>query len=253
MDIIQAIYIVASLTMGFCFLMFVLIIAGKDIGMAFNIFFNRRGSHVFIANTNRNISHYYRTPKEDKFKFNKVHYITNPDKAMNLSRKDREKVYFYMMKKRERLTKKINELREKEKTATDQYNKIDEKDLNRNLVFQQIKYYQDTRKVFEEQLKIKQENYFFGKRPAFFYIEGDPIPKNFHEFYSALDCKIVDNLVSRGISAAPTQKQETEIRNLKLYLLVACIGAALAAYFAFRNNAAILEICQSLGLPCKIS
>jgi hypothetical protein len=251
MNIIAAIYIVFGVTMGFSLLFITLWIAGKDIVLAFMRKLMPRGCDVYIANPTRNVSHYYKVPKDGIFKIKGLPYITNPEKTINLTAEERERVMDYVLRREERLKKRIAELDEKKKSLEVLYNSdIDEK--QKFFLMSQISHYKDTITNLNDKLRLKQENYFKDKRPAFFYIEGDPIPKDFYEYYSLLDSKMVDNLVSRSISQPPSKKQESDIHLMKLLVIGAAIAAAAAAFFAFRNNGMLGDLCRHLGAACKM-
>ena len=67
-----------------------------------------------------------------------------------------------------------------------------------------------------------------------------------------MDCKIIDNLVSRAKSQPPNKKQEKDIDTIKMLVIGAAIAAAVAGFFAFRNNSMIAEICRITGAACNI-
>ena len=226
MEIIGVIYLVLGLTFGLTFLIVLGMVAGRDILMAFQRRFQRKGCDVYVANTNRNISHYYLTPKEGVFKIKKLPYVTNPEKTMNLTEETQLKVTEYITKKESRLGKRIIEFEQKQKGIDSAYQRC--KDQRQKFQLRaQYEHFESQIVKFKDQLRNKQENYFKDKRPAFFYIENDPIPKDFYEFYSSLDSKIVDNLVSRAKSQPPNKKQEGDIQTIKMLVIGAAIASAM--------------------------
>lgn len=247
----QVIYIIFFATIGLTFIVITLVIAGKDILLAFKRKIFTRGCDVYVANPTRNISHYYKVPKNGIFRIDKLPYITNPEKTLNLSPIERKKVIDGLLNREIRLKGRIAEVNKKKRNLEIMHEQSkDEK--QKFFIMSQIKHFESVAKELEDKLRMKQENYFKDKRPAFFYIDGDPIPKDFYEYYSALDSKMVDNLVSRSISRPPDEKSQGDINKMKLIVMVAMGAAILAAYLAFRNNAAIGDICVSMGLACGL-
>ncbi|KKL22729.1 hypothetical protein LCGC14_2432560, partial [marine sediment metagenome] len=222
-----------------------------DILMAFKRWFDKKGCDVYVANTNRNITHYYLRPKENKFKIDKLPYITNPDKTMNFTDDTKLRINIALKDKAERLKARIDEYKGKQKEITDMYNKSESPQQKFQLK-SQYEHFEDLIIKLTAQLRVKQENYFKDKRPAFFYMENDPIPKDFYEYMSPMDCKIVDNLVSRAKSQPPNKKAERDIDTIKMLVIGAAIAAAVAGFFAFRNNSMIAEICRITGAACNI-
>ncbi len=249
MDFVSIMYIVLGSTIGLTFFILLLVVAGKDILMAFQRRFNPRGCDVYVANTNRNISHYYLTPKEGVFKIKKLPYITNPDKTMNLTEDTRDRIKDSMFNKKEKIKARIKEYESRQ----DEIDKLYRASKNPQQKFQfksQYEHFESLIVKLKNQLRVKQENYFKDKRPAFFYMENDPIPKDFYEYMSPMDSKIVDNLVSRAKSQPPNKKQETDINTIKLLVVAAAIAASIAAFFAFKQDSMIGEICRAVGATC---
>ncbi len=251
MEIMGVMYIVLGLTFGLTIFVFIGVIAGKDILMAFKRFFDKKGCDVYVANTNRNITHYYLRPKENTFKIDKLPYITNPEKTMNFTDDTKLKIDISLKDKAERLKARINEYRKKQKEITDMYNKSKASPQKFQLK-SQYEHFEDLIVKLTAQLRVKQENYFKDKRPAFFYMEGDPIPKDFYEYMSPMDCKIVDNLVSRAKSQPPNKKAEHNIDIIKMWVMAAAIAAGVAAFFAFKQDSMIGEICRATGAACNM-
>lgn len=251
MELMGIMYLVLGLTFGLTIFVFVGIIAGKDMLMAFKRWFDRKGCDVYVANTNRNISHYYMRPKEGVFKIKKLPYITNPDKTMNYTDETLLRIKDALSNKEGKLNKRIREYESKQ----DEIDLVYKSAKNPQQKFQlkaQYEHFESLIIKLTNQLRIKQENYFKDKRPAFFYMENDPIPKDFYEYMSPMDSKIVDNLVSRAKSQPPNKKQESDIQTIKLLVVGAAIAAAVAGYFAFRNQSSIAEICRAVGAACKL-
>lgn len=250
MEIITVIYIVFFSVIMFSLMFAVLWVSGRDIYLAFKRRFLPRGCDVYLVNQTRTISHYFMTPKEGVFRIKKLPYVTNPEKVMNLTEEERKSVLDALLKRKQRFQGRINEFEGKVKLLREQL-KITKDEKTKFFIKSKIEHHNSIIKEFKDKLRIKQENYFKDKRPAFFYIENDPIPKDFHEALTPLDSKMVDNLVSRSISAPPSgAKTEQDIKNMKLYLLGAAIAAGLAAFMAVQNNGMITQICTSVGAAC---
>lgn len=251
MDLITVMYLVVGVVIAFTVVLLLVMIAGKDIVMAFKRRFSPRGCDVFIANTNRNLSHYYLTPKDNTFRIDNLPYITNPEKTMNLTEVEKLKVVDSMMQREKRLNEKVVIMEQKVREINLMKGKAKDAGQINNLNAQ-IEHFKGIIAETKSKLRIKQENYFNNKRPAFFYIEGDPIPKDFYEWYSTLDAKMVDNLVSRAITQPPNKKTESDIEFMKMIIIGAGIAAVVAAFFAFRNNSILMEICKNAALKCGI-
>ncbi len=251
MELMGIMYLVLGLTFGLTFVVFIGVIAGKDILMAFKRWFDKKGCDVYVANTNRNISHYYLRPKENVFKINKLPYITNPDKTMNYTDETLLRIKDALLKKDIRIKGRISEYEGKQKDIKNTY-KLAKTPQHKFQLKSQYEYFESLIIKLKNQLRIKQENYFKDKRPAFFYTEGDPIPKDFYEYMSPMDCKIVDNLVSRAKSQPLNKKQENDINTIKMLVIGAAIAAAVAAFFGFKQDSMIVEICKAVGAACNM-
>lgn len=251
MDIITMLWVFVGFFFAFAILGFVTIIAGKDIMTAMVRFFSKKGCDVFIANTNRNISHYYRTPKDGQFKIDKLLYITNPEKTLNLSSEDRTKVMDAITQRSARLKKRIQEYTDKIEELEAMIDKGMSK-KEKHLILSQISSINKAIESTKNLLRNKEENYFSRKKPAYFYIEGDPIPKDFYEYYSALDSRIIDNIVSGSISKNDAVRTDEKIDKQKMWITAGAIAAMIAAFCAFRAMSMLETICTNQGLNCGL-
>jgi len=240
-------YLVMGISMFMGIVFVVAWVAGKDILMAFYRRFRTKGCDVFIANSNRNISHYYKVPKDNKFKIGGLPYVTNPEKTMNLSDADKDRIIDALKKREERLKQRITSLQRKKQVIDAQY-KASTNPQQKFMLQAQSAQIEVHIKKFQSMLRVKQENYFKDRRPAFFYIEGDPVPKDFYEYYSEMDSKILDNLLSRAISQAPSQKTEQDIKLLKMFLIGTIGAAVIAAFLAYRNMTVLEQITKHFGI-----
>lgn len=251
MDIVQVMYIIVGVMMAFTALLVLVIIAGKDILMAFQRRFTPRGCEVFVAGTNRNLSNYYLTPKENKFRIGGLPYITNPEKIFNLSNDTKLQVVDSIMRNRESIKKRLKELRD-EKSSLEQHRKTLDNDNQKSIVDVKIISVEDNMTELENRKLVKQQNYFKDKRPAFMYIEGDPVPKDLYQFTSNIDAKVMDNMMSRSITEPKDMKKEMDINFMKILLYMAIGAAGVAAILAVRNNTMLMELCRAAGLVCNM-
>jgi len=249
MGILAIMYLIMGLLIFFGVLGVLVIIAGKDIIMAFERRFMPRGCDVFVANTNRNISHYYKKPEENQFKIDNLPYVTNPEKTMNLSDFQRKMVVDSLLRRQERIQRRINDLIAKKQPLLKML-KASNNEQEVLAIKAEVERIDGIMQTFEKKLLSRLENYFKDKRPAFFYIEGDPVPKDFYEFYSALDCRIVDNLISRAISRPPDAKDIRDYTMMKYACYAAAAGSAIAIFLAFRLQTMLGGICTQLGAQC---
>lgn len=248
-SIILVMYVILGVVFGLTMFVIVMVVAGKDILMAFKRWIFKRGCDVYLANQTRTISHFYMVPKDGVFRIRDNPYITNPEKTMNLTDEERNRVMDYILKREKRIHDRITDVNEKI-SKLDSLLEISKSEKQKYFIKSQIQNYKGVVKEYQDKLRLKQENYFKDKRPAFFYIEGDPIPKDFYEYYSALDSKMVDNLVSRSISQPADKKADSDVKLMKMLVIGAAIAAAVAAFFAFQNNSAVHEICRVVGGTC---
>lgn len=246
------IYLVFFIMIIFTIFIMIMVIAGKDILMAFRRKMIPTGCDVFMANSNRNMSHYYMKPKEGKFVIDKLPYVTNPEKTMHFAEVDKLKILDALLKKETRIKDKIKDFQQK-KEEVDALIKTTKQDSIKFQLQSQSKHFE---KIIEETralLETKQESYYNQRRAAYFFIEGDPIPKDFYEYYSSVDNKILDNVVSRSITQPQEiAKQQQTIDALKKLIWFAVIAGAIAALLAFSNSNMLTQLCQSAGLECKL-
>ena len=251
MNLISVMWIVLGTLLFFMIFFVLFFIAGRDIVMAFKRKFFVKGCEVYIANPNRNVSHYYQTPKENTFRIDSLLYVTNPEKTMNLSEVDKVRINFSLAERENKLKERINTL-EQRKAVLIPISKTITNEEQRMIVLAEIEKINGNIALFKGKIKFRQEVYYKDKRPAFFFIEGDPIPKDFYEYYSELDSKMVDNLISRALTSNPKQDGEQDIKWIKLLLYGSIIASGIAAFMAFKSSAGVAEICKHLGLSCGV-
>jgi hypothetical protein len=232
----------------------VMVISGKDIFFAFKRVFSKNGSDVFIANTNRVITHFFKVPKDDAFIINGQKYITNPDKCMNLNEIDKIRVYESMNKKAIRLQARISEIDAKIELLQGFINTT--KDDSEKIVYQsELIRHQSIKETYEAKLKERINNYFNRRRQCYFYLEGDAIPKDFYEYYSQIDNQILDNMLVRAISRPVDLSQEQLVKTLnfvKLGIVVCAVLLLISVALNFLNYRSIDLICAKVGANCKL-
>lgn len=252
MDIVGIIYTIFGVTFLIAIFIMLGFVAGKDILMAFKRKFDPYGCDVWIANSNKNMSHYYLRPKDGKFKIQNLPYITNPEKTMNYADLDKLTVVDSIMKKEKRINEKLA-IFEKNKEELQQMLKEAKNDQQKFQIQSQIKKIESDVADTKELLDTKQENYYNQRRAAYFYIEGDPIPKDLFEWYSAVDAKILDNTIARSITQPQeVTKQQEQINKLRILLLMALAAAGAAAILALQNSSGITALCEQAGLKCAL-
>ncbi len=95
----------------------ILVVSGKSIFFDFYRRMFPKGCDVYIINGNRQLSHFYRIPKDGVFRIAKKMYITNPDKIMSLSDDMKKEIAEKIVKKEKSFDKRIKEFEVKRKTA----------------------------------------------------------------------------------------------------------------------------------------
>lgn len=257
MEMILQLYLILGIFTTFILVLVVLIIAGRDIFFAFFRRFTTKWNDVFIVNPNRQISHYYKKSEDGVFKVDKKMYITNPEKLLGLSddmikdirekmslgRKKIENRIAKFNKKKENIEKKIRMLADVPENVT----ALD----TLNLLVQEI---DNKIETLQGKLQEREKGYYFRKRGAYFYIEGDPIPKDFYEFFTELDSVQLENVIIRAQTKDPKAiaNLEKQIVWLKRFIIFCLIAGAIAGFFAFRNNAMLQEIAKNLGVQISL-
>ena len=233
MEFIVMVYLVVFTTMFGSVGIFVLSIAGKDMFFAIKRWAIRKGSDIYLINKNRNVSYFYKVPKDDVFKIGGKSYITNPDKVTNLSEIEKLQVVDSITKTTEKFKERIKKVDEKIALLNTTMRTLT-KDSQKNTHIAEIARLNGIKDLYEQKLSARVQNYFKDKRRAFFYIEGDPVPKDMYEFYSEVDCQIMDNLVSRSISTPPELQDNKDLKKLKLLVLLSVAAGGIAVVMCFK-------------------
>jgi len=237
----------------FLIMAIILIIAGKDIIMALKRFVVKQGSDVFILNSTRNMDHFYKVPKDHKFYIKDTLYVTNPEKVLNLCEVDKLKVIESIKKTRQNIKSRINTLDHKIEIAKNTVRNITD-EAQKNIYYAEIERLKQIKLSFESKLDDRVKNYFNRRRSAFFYIEGDPVPKDMFEFYSELDSKIFDNLLKGALSEPPQLPNMFDDKSFKIFKIILFATALLSVVgviVGFLSVSWVREICTAVGGNCN--
>jgi len=251
MNIIIMMYLILAVFSFFAGVLVLGWISGKSILMDFRRILIRKGCDVYITNSNRNISHYYKVPKNDAFKIEGQTYITNPEKTLNLTSVDKLRVLISVTNFEKRIKNRIIQIDKKivYLKSVMEIKKSKKEDVS--IYKAEIEKLGDSKKILDNKLKQKLNNYFYNKRPAYLYTEGDPVPKDLHEFLTDQDAVILDNLVSRSMSQPVGLKENTKQMNfLKIMMVICLVAVVVCAGLCFRNATALIKICTNLGAGC---
>ncbi len=180
-------------------------------------------------------------------------YITNPDKLLSMSDKmikeAQEKMSLGLKilkanikrkeQKREIILKKVKAL----KNVPNSLPLIDKFQL-------QITAIEDRIELLKSRLKERINNYWFDKRGAYFYIEGDPVPKDFFSFYTEMDSVQLENVIMRAQTKDPKNLAglEKNVVWIKKFIIFALIGAGVCAFLALKNGTMLQDIGTHLGV-----
>jgi hypothetical protein len=251
MDIVTIAYIIIGVMFYLTLNLTVLVIAGKDIWLAIKRFFIKTGNFVYIVNSNRNISKYYLRPKDNLFRINKFPYMVNPEKAMDLSHFDKIRLIESMKLKEKRLNLRISEIEHKINVL----NVTIQQTKDQNLIYTtsaEIERLKGVLVSLQDKLNKKVNQYFLRGRSTYFYIEGDCIAKDFHEFYSLIDGQILDNVIARSISKPVKPQDQTQMTLIFVLIIVIVIIMIVIIFMMYKQNGSINQICGNMGLNCKM-
>lgn len=211
----------------------IVVLCMKDIIIALKRLFKPRGCDVYIINQSRQMLHLYSVPKDGRFIINEKTYITNPNKILNLDEKTSQKVSAGLKKRRENIELLIKSLDSKQNEYASQIKKLTDDKRTEGLseLNAAIETISQRINLLKEDLESGEEYFYHRKRATFFYIEGDPVPKNLFDNYSEVDCNIIDNLIASCLTA-DAKLTITEIKKLtngiKLWLYISA-GAGVVA------------------------
>ena len=123
-----------------------------------------------------------------------------------------------------------------------------------NCLYQLLEKLNQRISILKTKLDTREQLYYNQRRGAFFYIEGDPIPKDFHELYTEMDSIAIDNVIARSMTKDPklVKNMEKEIKIIKFLIIVTGICAAGALVLGILLKTDIQTIAQSLGVTLTL-
>ena len=257
MDVMTTMYLSIGGFMVFSVGIVILVVSGKSIFYDFYRKVRPKGVDVFVVNSNRQISQHYKVPKDGQIKINKLMYFTNTDKVMSLSDDMKKEVVEGIRKKNVKIKELIKDFEDKKKNAEELLSKIDDNAINKGEI-EQFKEYIETLnqriKILKEKLNTREQVYYNQRRGAFFFIEGDPIPKDFHEQYTEMDCITIDNVIARSMTKDPkaVRNMEKELKILKFLIIVTGICAAGALVLGILLKTDITTMARSMGVTLTL-
>lgn len=257
LGIVGIIYLTVGGMIVFGLGMVVLIISGKSIYHDFKARLFPKGAYVFMVNSNRQASQYYKQPEDGIFRIQNKTYITNPDKIMNLDEEMKRNVAGSIERRNKKIDNRIKVFQEKVEVALEQFRKlsdIPENSVQRGQLQSYILEMKNRIHLLEKSKQGKVEMYYHKRRPTFFYIEGDPVPKDFHEMYTEMDSITIDNVIARSMTKDPkaVRDMEKQLKTMKFLLILAIGAAAAAAIIAISIKTDVGTIAQSLGVALTI-
>lgn len=224
----------------------IILFAFNDILLSIKRKFIPKGCDVFVINTSRQMNHYYQVPKDGTFKINNQTYIVNPKKIINLDEKISQKISKSLKERKNKIEGMIAKFNLTIQDYDKQIAELKEKNINTGLseIHAAKETIQERINSLQQDLESGEEYFYHKKRASFFFIEGDPVPKNLFDYYSEVDCNIIDNLIVTALTKDPKSQKEFEkmIKGLKLWLYVAA-GAGVIACLILINI-------QEKGVKC---
>ena len=239
----------------------VLKIAGADMMFALYRHFDQQGNDVFIANPNRRLARHWARAKDGVFTINGRKYITNPNKLLGLSDDMIKEVKEALSTTRKRIENRLATFKLDQTIFVTQINAIAGKDKPTqadslaldNLKLQLVEK-QNSIALLESKLEAREQAYYMGRKGAYLYIEGDPVPKDFYEWYTEMDCVQLENIIVRAQTKDP--KMMAGLEEAIVFIKKVCIAAALLAAFGLIssviNATNIDQIAQQIGVTIKI-
>jgi len=259
MDAITQLYITLGGFVFFALMVGLYVMAGKDILFAFKRRIKYKGADIFIGNYNRQWDRFYEVPDgEGNFKIKGKTYITNPEKVGSLGDVMKEKIKESERKRKEKLNKNMEKLIKKVNIAKEKLYALqnkDKPDISKVSKFKEfIADLGDKIEFLKSNLETKEQVSWMQRRPVYFYIENDPVPKNMFDFLSEFDIIQLDNTIARAQSKdrQAAQDMEKTLKQLKLYLLIAMGLAAAATWFALKGSYGVEDIAANLGVTLTI-
>jgi hypothetical protein len=254
--------ILAGITI-FVFIIFILKIAGQDILFSLFRYFQPRGAEIFIVNPDRQISRFYKTSKDGYFRINGFIYITNPNKLMGLTEEMKRDVKLKMSLGYARLQKGIDKLEQQRQIIANQLKAIEKNEelLNDPQIIITLDNYKVQLQELNNRIELlksrqqqREQAFYLNRRPAYFYIDGDPVPKDFYEWLTEIDNQALENIIVRAQTRDPraVANLEQSIVWIKRFILFVLIVSVIGAILTFKNGAFLDQIGQKIGVAFKL-
>jgi len=257
MELTTLLYMILGGVTLFGFLGVLMVIAGRDILFAFARRIFPRSCDVFIINQDRQISRYYRKAVDNVFTIEGKIYITNPNKLGALDDKMLKEVKQNMslslnkiLKRIEKYEKKLGQIEKNIKALAPIPDNAPQIEQLRS----QYAQLENTIELLNSKLKNREQSYYMARRGVYFYIEGDPIPKDFYELFTEMDSITLSNIISRAQTKDQNNLKtiEKELKMIKMLMYGCLIGAVVAGWFAFQNHGQIQQLAQNAGIALTI-
>jgi len=257
MDVATIVWLVLGGITFFSFGMIILIMAGKDIVYAIGRKLIPSSVDVYITNNSRMMNHYLKVPKEGIIRVKGQPYVVNPNKVIGLNEQEKTLVTKSIDKKTNRLKERLNHFIERRKGLENVLEKVSKQENAESTQLQlkqEIENINQKMQIIASRLNARNQSYFYRRKPALFYIEGDPIPKDFFEYYTELDSIIIDNIVARAMTKDPRQSVNIEkyVKMLKWILLVAAGASAINLVMSLQLQNAVTQIADHLGITIAL-
>lgn len=257
MEQIVLIYLLIGGMSIFMMVAFILVIAGKDILFALFRRFTTKYNDVFVVNPNKQISHYYKKSKDGIFRVDGKIYITNPHKLLGLGDRMINEIRESMSLNKRKLQHRIDKLDFKADIIKKQIKSLADIPENSKLINEhslQLTEINNSIELLKSKLIKREQNYWLDHRGAYFYIENDPVPKDFFELYTEMDSVQLENVIIRAQTKDPKGMADldSQITWIKRFTMFALIAAAVAAFFAFKSNSMLTQLGDHLGVTFTI-
>ena len=218
--------------------------------------FSKKGCYVFIANANRNLNIHFKTPKDNIFRIGGLPYVTNPDKVESLNEAMYAEVYKGIEKKKANFKARIDFFKGKINELGEQIKKLEspKDDIQVNQLKLQIKDFEGKISTITKKMNDREQVYYYQKRASFFYIEGDPVPKDFYEWYTHLDSEMIDNIMARCLIKDPKTSADLQawLKKNQMFIYIIMGVLALVAIICFRNQTALEQIAAQAGVTIQL-
>lgn len=250
-------YLILGIISIIAFLIFILKIAGQDMMFALYRYFNPRGCDIFITNSNRHVDRYYKEAKDGTFKIKGNTYITNPHKLEGLGDEMKKEVKDKLSIKYNRLKNNIQKFENKKEIVLKKIRSLEEKEANIPILDNlnlQLNTIQENIDTFKSKLKEREQAYYMQRRACYFYIECDPVPKDFWEWRTDIDTVQLDNIILRAQTKDPKGVDliGKDVLFIKKFVLICLGGICILAFLLLKNGTYIQQVGQHLGVVFRL-